>query len=95
VYLWFGGGDRLASVWVNGVFMGTSREPREGVPGVPGSFRPFDMPTVDEDGQSALTFGGENWVVVRIENKSLAELGTGGILAPVMFWSPKDPDWRP
>ncbi len=95
VYLWFGGVDRLASVWVNGVFMGTSREPREGVPGVPGSFRPFDMPTVREDGASALNFGGENWVVVRIENKSLAELGTGGILAPVMFWSPTDPDWTP
>lgn len=95
VYLWFGGVDRLASVWVNGVFMGTSREPREGVPGVPGSFRPFDMPTVREDGSSALNFGGENWVVVRIENKSLAELGTGGILAPVMFWSPNNPEWSP
>ncbi len=95
VYLWFGGVDRLASVWINGHFMGTSREPREGVPGVPGSFRPFDMPTVREDGDSALDFGGENWVVVRIENKSLSELGTGGIVAPVMFWSPRDPEWKP
>ncbi len=95
LYLWFGGVDRLASIWINGVFMGTSREPREGIPGVPGSFRPFDVPTVHEDGSSALNFGGENWVVVRIENKSLAELGTGGILAPVMFWSPKDPNWKP
>ncbi len=95
VYLWFGGVDRLASVWINGHFMGTSREPREGVPGVPGSFRPFDMPTVREDGSSALNFGGDNWVVVQIENKSLSEIGTGGILAPVMFWAPTDPEWNP
>ncbi len=95
VYLWFGGVDRLASVWINGHFMGTSREPREGLPGIPGSFRAFDMPTVDESGKSVLQPGAENWVSVRIENTSLAELGTGGILAPVMFWTPNDPGWDP
>lgn len=90
LYLWFGGVDRVAHVWINGVPMGTSREPREGLPGVPGSFRPFDMPT-----GNAIKFGEENWVVVKIENDSLSELGTGGILGPVMFWSPNDPDWDP
>ncbi len=95
IYAWFGGVDRTATVWINGVSMGSNAEPREGLPGIPGSFRPFDLPTVDEDSESVLNFGGENWVVVEIENRSLAELGTGGILAPVMFWSPKDPDWVP
>jgi hypothetical protein len=90
VYLWFGGVDRLASVWVNGQFVGSSREPGEGLPGIPGSMKPFDLAAT-----GAVRFGVENWVVVRTENKSLAELGTGGILAPVMFWSPKDPDWKP
>ncbi len=90
VYLWFGGVDRLASVWVNERFLGSSREPGEGLPGVPGSFRPFDLRATD-----AVRFDADNWVVVRIENKSLSELGTGGILAPVMFWSPRDPAWQP
>ncbi len=95
IYMWFGGVDRTASVWLNGEYMGSNAEPREGLPGIPGSFRPFDLPTVDEDGDSVINFGGENWVVVEIENRTLAELGTGGILAPVMFWSPEDPDWMP
>lgn len=90
LYLWFGGVDRLAHVWINGQFVGTSREPEEGLPGVPGSFRPFDMPATH-----AVRYGEENWIVVRIENRTLAELGTGGIMAPVMFWSPRDPEWKP
>jgi hypothetical protein len=34
-------------------------------------------------------------VVARVVNRALNELGTGGIVAPVMFWSPKDPAWKP
>ena len=90
VYLWFGGVDEQASVWVNGKFLGTNREPVGGLPGVPGTFRPFDL-----DATPAVNFGGENWVVVRVVNKSLDELGTGGIVAPVMFWTPHDPKWSP
>jgi hypothetical protein len=90
IYLWFGGVDQLAHVWINGQFVGTSRQPEEGLPGVPGSFRPFDMPAT-----KAVKFGEENWVVVKIENHGLSELGTGGIVAPVMFWTPNDPDWKP
>ncbi len=90
LYLWFGGVDAKAHVWINGEFVGTSEEPEEGLPGVPGSFQPFDMPAA-----GAAAYGEENWVVVKIENHSLAELGTGGVLAPVMFWSPHDPDWKP
>ena len=90
LYLWFGGVDNVAHVWINGEFVGTSSEPEEGLPGVPGSFRAFDMPAT-----AAAKPGEKNWVVVKIENHTLAELGTGGILAPVMFWSPHDPDWQP
>lgn len=90
VYLWFGGVDEQASVWVNGTFLGTNREPVGGLPGVPGTFRPFDL-----DATSSVNFGEENWVVVRIVNKSIDELGTGGIVAPVMFWTPHDPKWAP
>lgn len=90
VYLWFGGVDRTASVWVNGQYLGSSREPNEGLPGVPGSFRPFDLDATD-----AIRPGQENTVVVRIQNDQLSELGTGGIMAPVFFWSPNDPAWKP
>jgi len=90
VYLWIGGVDTRARVWINGEFVGTSAEPKEGLPGVPGSFRPFDMPAT-----KAVNFGEQNWVVMEIVNDKLGELGTGGIMGPVMFWSPTDPDWRP
>ncbi len=90
VYLWVGAVDTWAKVWVNGEYLGTSREPKHGLPGVPGTFLPFDMDPTD-----ALNYGGENWVVVKVINDRLGELGTGGILAPAMLWSPHDPDWKP
>lgn len=89
LYLWFGGVDELATVWINGEYVGTNREPLEGLPGVPGTFRPFDMPATEQ-----VKYGEDNWVVVRIANERLNELGTGGIVAPVMFWSPTG-DWTP
>ncbi len=49
---------------------------------------------VDETGVN-IRFGEENTVSVKVTNDRLAELGTGGIVAPVMFWSPHDPDWQP
>ncbi len=90
IYLWFGGVDELAGVWVNGHYLGTNREPVGGLPGVPGTFRPFDLDATD-----AVKFGEDNWVVTRVVNRALNELGTGGIVAPVMFWSPNDPAWKP
>lgn len=89
LFLWFGGVDRKASVWINGVFVGSSAQPEDGLPGVPGSFKPFDLPAT-----KAIRPGETNWVAVRIEKEGLAELGTGGIVAPVMFWSPKSSDQR-
>ena len=75
VLLWFGGVDELASVWVNGQPLGDS----------PGrAFVPFEM-----DASAVVRPGEVNLLVVRVRNTKLNELGTGGITAPVFFWSPK------
>lgn len=89
-YLWFGGVGVRAKVWLNGILLGTSKKPNAGLPGAPGTFRPFEFFASD-----ALRFGEPNTVSVKVTNDRLAELGVGGIIAPVMFWSPRDPDWKP
>lgn len=73
IFLWFGGVDEIAKVWVNGNLIGTS----------PGrAFVPFEFDVTDY-----VRFGKENYVSVKITNERLNELGTGGITAPVMFYS--------
>ena len=83
IMLWFGGVDEKAKVWVNGHLLGESFAPGPGLPGVPKSFKPFEF-----DATEAVQSGADNVVAVKITNKQLNELGTGGITAPVMFWSP-------
>lgn len=80
-FLWFGGVDEKAQVWVNGKYIGTS--------GV-GTFQPFEL-----DATNALKPGKENLFVILITNDKLNELGTGGIIGPVMIWSPKDSNAKP
>jgi hypothetical protein len=80
-FLWFGGVDEKAQVWVNGKYIGSS--------GV-GTFQPFEL-----DATNALKPGEENLFVILITNDKLNELGTGGIMGPVMIWSPKDPNAKP
>jgi len=84
IYLWFGGIDEKAQVWLNGQLLGTNLSPGHGLPGVPGTFMPFDL-----DATETVRFGKPNTIAVKITNKRLNELGTGGIVAPVMFWSPR------
>lgn len=84
IMLWFGGVDEKAKVWVNDVLLGASKEKAHGLPGEAGSFKPFEL-----DATGAVRFGEPNTMAVRIENRRLNEIGTGGITAPVMFWSPK------
>lgn len=81
LFLWFGGIDEKAQVWVNGKFIGTS--------GV-GTFQPFEL-----DATNALKPGEENIFIILLTNDKLNELGTGGITGPVMIWSPKDPNAKP
>ena len=76
IFLFFGSVDEQARVWVNGRLLGDS----------PGrSFKPFELEATD-----ALRPGGTNTVVVRILKEELNEIGTGGIRAPVMLWSPRE-----
>ena len=74
VFLWFGGIDELAKVWVNGEPLGISPK---------GSFVPFEL-----DATSAVRPGQANHVTVCVSNVTLNELGTGGLTGPVMFYAP-------
>ena len=81
VFLWLGGVDEKAAVWVNGQPFGDS----------PGrAFVPFEF-----DVTEAVRPGEDNMVAVRVSNRQLNEVGTGGITAPVFFWSPREPGHKP
>ncbi len=85
--LWFGGVDEEARVWVNGALpkLLTAIANREVVPGdSPGrAFVPFEYDVTD-----LMKAGQENTIAVKITNKQVNEMGTGGITAPVMIYSP-------
>jgi len=74
VFLWCGGVDEKAKVWVNGKMIGVSHGR---------SFLPFEFDATD-----AIVPGGENTVVMCVSNLFLDELGTGGIVSPVLFYAP-------
>ncbi|MGM0490207.1 MAG: DUF4838 domain-containing protein [Planctomycetota bacterium] len=80
VFLWVGGVDESAEVWLNGQLVGEGG----------GRFRPWDLDTT-----AAIQPGEPNQLVLRVTNAKLNELGTGGITGPVMFYSPADPDSEP
>ncbi len=84
VCLWFGGVDEHGKVWVNGKLLGTTDAPGGGLPPMAGTFKPVEF-----DATSLVRFGAPNTIAVKITNRRLNEQGTGGITAPVMFWSPK------
>ena len=73
IFLWCGGVDETAKVWINGNVIGIS-------PGA--SFYPFEM-----DATSAVK-PGTNVVTFCISNEVVNELGTGGIVAPVILYAP-------
>lgn len=74
-FFWCGGVDETAKVWVNGREIGIS-------PGA--AFYPFEMDA------TAAVKPGKNTIVVVVSNAVVNELGTGGIVAPVMLYAPKD-----
>ncbi len=80
VFLWVGGVDENAKVWLNGKLIGEGG----------GRFRPWDL-----DATAAVEPGEQNELVLKVTNDVLNELGTGGITGPVMFYSPADPDAKP
>ena len=73
VFLWCGGVDEKCKVWVNGKPIGVS-------PGA--AFSPFEMDATDA------IKAGKNVVVFAVNNEVVNELGTGGIVAPVMLYAP-------
>jgi hypothetical protein len=74
IFLWFGGVDEKAKVWVNGRLLGISHD---------AAFVPFEF-----DASEAVQAGADNVVAVLVSNKVVDELGTGGIMAPAMFYAP-------
>ncbi len=74
VFLWFGGVDESARVWVNGKLLGTSS---------PSAFVPFEV-----DATEAILPGERNRVVICVANLKTNELGTGGLTAPGFFYTP-------
>jgi len=73
IFLWCGGVDEKAKVWINGQPIGISHG---------ASFYPFELdatPAV-KAGKNVITFG--------LVNDVVNELGTGGIVAPVILYSP-------
>jgi hypothetical protein len=73
VFLWCGGVDEKAKVWVNGKPIGIS-------PGA--AFYPFELDATDA------VKAGKNEIVVAVVNDVVNELGTGGIVAPVILYAP-------
>ncbi len=75
LYLWFGAVDENAKVWVNGKLVGEMSH---------NAWDPFEFEVTD-----ALRCGEPAVVVVKVTNETVDELGTGGILRPVMIWAAK------
>jgi hypothetical protein len=74
--LWLGGVDDQAQAWING------RELPVLVRGAAPSGRPWDFDAAD-----AVRFGAPNVIVVKVSNKNVDELGTGGLTGPAMLWA--------
>lgn len=74
LFLWCGGVDEKAKVWVNGKPIGIS-------PGA--AFYPFEL-----DATEAVR-PGKNVITFCVVNDVVNEVGTGGIVAPVMLYAPK------
>lgn len=74
VFLWCGGADEKAKVWVNGKEIGISGG---------SAFIPFEMDATDA------VQAGENTITIAVSNTRLDELGTGGLVAPVILYIPK------
>ncbi|MBC8872294.1 MAG: DUF4838 domain-containing protein [Planctomycetes bacterium] len=71
--LWFGGFDHNVDVYLNGHHLGERR----------GFVKPQEFSEIT----NCLKFGEHNLLAVRVSAGDLAELGTGGIMMPVMIYA--------
>ena len=78
IMLWFGGIDDKAWVWINGKALKCIKK------GAAPSGIHWEFVATE-----ALKIGGDNVIVVKISNRAIDELGTGGITEPAMFWAKK------
>ena len=78
IRLWLGGVDESAKAWING------RKLKLVESGLAPIGRPWEF-----DATEAIRFGQPNLIVVKISNRQLSELGTGGITGPAMLWAAK------
>ena len=84
LFLWFGGVDEAAKVLLNGTLLGQSDLEGGRLVKTAGTFKSSDFCVTD-----LVRFDRPNTIAVKIINRRLSEIGTGGITAPVMFWSPR------
>ncbi|MNI47725.1 Beta-glucuronidase [compost metagenome] len=76
VKLWLSSIDESARVWLNGTELTNTAKGK--ALGSPWEF----------NATPAVRFGEPNVLVIDVTNKILDELGTGGIMGPVVLWSP-------
>ena len=72
--LWFGGFDNNVDVYLNGRHLGEKTG--------------FVKPQEFTDVAGLVNYGGENMLAVRVSAGGLAEIGTGGLMMPVMLYTP-------
>jgi hypothetical protein len=72
VNLWFGGFDNNVDVYLNGAHLGEKTG--------------FARPATFENVGQHLKFGADNVLAVRVAAGGLSEMGTGGIMMPVMIY---------
>lgn len=70
--LWFGGFDENVDVYLNGHHLGEKRG--------------FATPAEFDNIRAHLKPGGKNVLAVRVDNIDVAEIGTGGIMMPVVIY---------
>lgn len=73
--LWFGGLDRVARIWLNGQDLGEHKA---------NNFGPLDV-----DISKAANRQGDNVLIVAVNNQFPNEIGTGGIVRPVLVYTPR------
>lgn len=74
--LWLGGIDDLPTAWINGVKLTRLKK------GAAPSGKPWEF-----DATETIKFDVENVIVVKVSNRRINELGTGGITGPAMIWA--------
>ncbi len=76
IHLWLGGVDDQADAWINGQKLECLAK------GAAPCGRPWEF-----DATGALRFDAENIIVIKVTNRALNELGTGGLTGPAMLWT--------